>query len=207
MRRLLPRRHRSGVRVVADSHVLIFYLFTPDRLSEPALETLGKAEDGAGIVVSTATLGDLVRLAQKWTEFTGPRRLRVAAPDRARSRHQLRGRAHHGRHDGPFRPRASHRVGRPVRSVHPRHRGTATHPTRHRRSGTVKGGCRSGDSIAPQCRMIRPIHRRTNRAYRCGERQCRMVLHAGRRSRSSALGSSMPRFAHWSITSVARSAA
>jgi hypothetical protein len=47
------------MRVVADSHVLIFYLFTPDRLSEPALETLGEAEDGTGIVVSAATLGDL----------------------------------------------------------------------------------------------------------------------------------------------------
>jgi hypothetical protein len=47
------------VRVVADSHVLIFYLFTPDRLSEPALEALGEAEDGTGTVVSAATLGDL----------------------------------------------------------------------------------------------------------------------------------------------------
>jgi PIN domain nuclease of toxin-antitoxin system len=47
------------VRVVADSHVLIFYLFTPDRLSEPALEALGLAEDSDGVVVSAATLGDL----------------------------------------------------------------------------------------------------------------------------------------------------
>jgi PIN domain nuclease of toxin-antitoxin system len=47
------------VRVVADSHVLIFYLFTPDKLSEPALEALGEAENGQGIVVSAATLGDL----------------------------------------------------------------------------------------------------------------------------------------------------
>lgn len=31
------------MRVVVDSHVLIFYLFTPDRLSEPALEALGEA--------------------------------------------------------------------------------------------------------------------------------------------------------------------
>jgi len=47
------------MRVLADSHVLIFYLFTPIRLSDPALEALGEAEDGAGIVVSAATLGDL----------------------------------------------------------------------------------------------------------------------------------------------------
>ena len=47
------------MRVVADSHVLIFYLFTPIRLSDPALEALGEAEDDAGIVVSAATLGDL----------------------------------------------------------------------------------------------------------------------------------------------------
>jgi TfoX/Sxy family transcriptional regulator of competence genes len=39
--------------------MLIFCLFTPDRLSEPALEALGDAENGAGIVVSVATLGDL----------------------------------------------------------------------------------------------------------------------------------------------------
>ena len=47
------------MRVVADSHVLIFYLFMSDRLSQPALEALGEAEDGTGIVVSAATLGDL----------------------------------------------------------------------------------------------------------------------------------------------------
>ena len=47
------------MRVLADSHVLVFYLFTPDRLSEPALEALGEAEDDAGIVISVATIGDL----------------------------------------------------------------------------------------------------------------------------------------------------
>jgi hypothetical protein len=31
------------VRVVADSHILIFYLFVPDRLSGPALDALGEA--------------------------------------------------------------------------------------------------------------------------------------------------------------------
>ena len=47
------------MRVVADSHSLLYYLFTPDRLSEPALEALGDAEDSGGLVVSAATLGDL----------------------------------------------------------------------------------------------------------------------------------------------------
>jgi hypothetical protein len=47
------------VRVVADSHSLLYYLFTPDRLSEPAFEALGNAETGDALVVSAATLGDL----------------------------------------------------------------------------------------------------------------------------------------------------
>lgn len=47
------------MRVVADSHSLLYYLFTPDRLSEPAFEALGNAEDSDGLVVSVATLGDL----------------------------------------------------------------------------------------------------------------------------------------------------
>jgi len=63
------------VRVVADSHVLIFYLFTPDRLSEPALEALGEAEDGLGIVVSAATLGDLWYASHK----SGPNSLAPGA--------------------------------------------------------------------------------------------------------------------------------
>jgi hypothetical protein len=47
------------VRVIADSHALIFYLFLPHQLTERALETLGEAEDTGGVVVSAATLGDL----------------------------------------------------------------------------------------------------------------------------------------------------
>lgn len=47
------------MKAVADSHSLLYYLFTPDRLSDPALDTLGTAEDTDGIVVSVATLGDL----------------------------------------------------------------------------------------------------------------------------------------------------
>jgi PIN domain nuclease of toxin-antitoxin system len=47
------------VRVVADSHSLLYYLFTPDRLSEPAFEALGNADNCGGLVVSAATLRDL----------------------------------------------------------------------------------------------------------------------------------------------------
>ena len=47
------------MRVVADSHALLFYLFTPDLLSDRALDALGAAEDSDGVVVSAATLGDL----------------------------------------------------------------------------------------------------------------------------------------------------
>lgn len=47
------------MRVVADSHSLLYYLFTPDQLSDRALDALGTAEDTEGIVVSAATLGDL----------------------------------------------------------------------------------------------------------------------------------------------------
>lgn len=47
------------MRVVADSHSLLYYLFTPDRLSDLALESLGAAENTDGLVISAATLGDL----------------------------------------------------------------------------------------------------------------------------------------------------
>ncbi|MGI9000227.1 MAG: type II toxin-antitoxin system VapC family toxin [Pseudonocardia sp.] len=47
------------MKVVVDSHALLFYLFTPDQLSDPALEALGEAENTDGIVVSTATIGGL----------------------------------------------------------------------------------------------------------------------------------------------------
>jgi hypothetical protein len=38
------------VRVVADSHALVFYLFLPHRLTERALEALGQAEDSGGVL-------------------------------------------------------------------------------------------------------------------------------------------------------------
>jgi PIN domain nuclease of toxin-antitoxin system len=68
------------VKVVADSHTLIFYLFIPDRLSDPALEALGEAEDTDGIVVSAATLGDLWYASHK----RGPKSLAPGAFDSLR---------------------------------------------------------------------------------------------------------------------------
>lgn len=89
------------MRVLADSHALIFSLFTPDQLSEPALEALGEAEDDAGIVVSVATIGDLWYASHK----RGPNSLAPGAFESLRRTvldptHQLRRRAHHCRHDG-----------------------------------------------------------------------------------------------------------
>jgi PIN domain nuclease of toxin-antitoxin system len=63
------------VRVVADSHALIFYLFLPDRLTQRALGALGEAEDSGGVVVSAATLGDLWYASHK----SGPKALAPGA--------------------------------------------------------------------------------------------------------------------------------
>lgn len=54
-----------GVKVVADTHVLVFYLFTPDRLTDTALDALLHAEDTDGIVVSAATFADLWYVSRK----------------------------------------------------------------------------------------------------------------------------------------------
>lgn len=54
-----------GVKVVADTHVLVFYLFTPDRLTDTALDALLHAEDTDGIVVSAATFTDLWYASRK----------------------------------------------------------------------------------------------------------------------------------------------
>ena len=69
------------MRVAADSHALLFYLFTPDQLSDAALEALGDAEDTDGIVVSAATLGDLWYASHK----AGERGLAPGAFDSLRS--------------------------------------------------------------------------------------------------------------------------
>ncbi len=63
------------MRVVADSHALIFYLFLPDRLTQRALGALGEAEDSGGVVVSAATLGDLWYASHK----SGPKALAPGA--------------------------------------------------------------------------------------------------------------------------------
>lgn len=63
------------MRVVADSHTLIFYLFEPARLSELALDALLQAEDSEGIVVSAATIGDLWYASHK----SGPKSLAPGA--------------------------------------------------------------------------------------------------------------------------------
>jgi PIN domain nuclease of toxin-antitoxin system len=59
------------VKVVADSHTLVFYFFEPQELSDVALEALGEAEDSEGIVLSAATLGDLWYVSHK----SGPKAL------------------------------------------------------------------------------------------------------------------------------------
>lgn len=69
------------MRVVADSHALIFYLSIPDRLSDLALDTLGQAEDSDGIVVSAVALGDLWYASHK----SGPKSLAPGAFESLRS--------------------------------------------------------------------------------------------------------------------------
>ncbi len=53
------------MKAVADTHVLVFYLFTPDRLTETALDSLLEAENTDGVVVSAATFADLWYASQK----------------------------------------------------------------------------------------------------------------------------------------------
>lgn len=53
------------MRVVADSHALYYYLFSPDHLSPPALDALTESDDSDGIVVSVATLADLWYVGHK----------------------------------------------------------------------------------------------------------------------------------------------
>jgi hypothetical protein len=67
-------RHRAalGVQVVADAHVLVFHLYTPDRLTEAALNALLEAENTDGTVVCTATLADLT--FKRWPPYSWPPR-------------------------------------------------------------------------------------------------------------------------------------
>jgi PIN domain nuclease of toxin-antitoxin system len=47
------------MKVVADSHVIYWYLFNPGKLSELALSALGDAENSQGIAISAITLPEL----------------------------------------------------------------------------------------------------------------------------------------------------
>jgi hypothetical protein len=63
------------VRVVADSHALIFYLLQPEKLTDQALAALLEAEDTNGVVMSVATIGDLWYASHK----SGPNSLAPGA--------------------------------------------------------------------------------------------------------------------------------
>lgn len=53
------------MRVVADSHALVFLLSNPARLSERAAEALRAAEESDGIVVPALSFGDIWYSTQK----------------------------------------------------------------------------------------------------------------------------------------------
>ena len=61
------------MRVVADSHTLIWYLFgDPDqRLSQTAREVLAEAENTDGIAVSVASILDIWYVTQKASQNSG----------------------------------------------------------------------------------------------------------------------------------------
>lgn len=61
------------MRVVADSHTLLFLLTNPAKLSEPAVEALAAAEQTEGIVVSALSLGDIWYATQKTSSAAVPR--------------------------------------------------------------------------------------------------------------------------------------
>jgi len=74
-----------GVKVVADTHVLVLYLFTPDRLTDTALEALLHAENTDGIVVSAATFADLWYASRNTSSAAiAPRCVRADPGDRPR---------------------------------------------------------------------------------------------------------------------------
>lgn len=59
------------MRVVSDSHALLWYLRADGQLSAAALDALREAEDDEGIVVSVATLMDLWYVTQTTRAFSG----------------------------------------------------------------------------------------------------------------------------------------
>lgn len=60
------------MRVVADSHAIYWYLISPQRLSDVALDALGESEDTDGIAVSALTIPELWMAA---TRKRGPQAL------------------------------------------------------------------------------------------------------------------------------------
>lgn len=52
------------MKVVADSHAIVWYIAGSDRLSDRAAKTLREAEEKDGLVVSVATLVDLWYVTQ-----------------------------------------------------------------------------------------------------------------------------------------------
>ena len=60
------------MRVLADSHAIYWYLISPQRLSDVALDALGEAEDTDGIAVSALTMPELWMVA---TRKRGPQAL------------------------------------------------------------------------------------------------------------------------------------
>lgn len=58
------------MRVLADSHAVVWYLQGSDRLSPPAAQALAEAEETDGIVVSIATLVDLWYVTQTTRKLT-----------------------------------------------------------------------------------------------------------------------------------------
>lgn len=58
------------MRVLADSHAVVWYLQGSDRLSAPAAQALAESEQTDGIVVSVATLVDLWYVTQTTRKLT-----------------------------------------------------------------------------------------------------------------------------------------
>lgn len=58
------------MRVLADSHAVVWHLQGSSRLSAPAAEALGEAEATDGVVVSVATLVDLWYVTQTTRKVT-----------------------------------------------------------------------------------------------------------------------------------------
>lgn len=63
------------MRVVADSHAVVWYVHGSKQLSEPARAALAEAEAENGLVVSVATLIDLWYVTQTTQAVTAPQLL------------------------------------------------------------------------------------------------------------------------------------